>query len=141
MIILDTNVLLAAHRNDHPHFEIAQPWLESALASPESIGVPDVVWASFFRIATSRRIFKIPTPLEAAFDFADAVVGAERYAAVNPGPRHLAIFRQICVESDVVGDLIADAFLAAIAVENGCGVASFDRDFARFENVGWIRPG
>lgn len=33
------------------------------------------------------------------------------------------------------------AMFAAIAVENGCEVATLDRDFARFESVGRRRPG
>jgi len=33
-----------------------------------------------------------------------------------------------------------DAHLAALAIENGGDIISFDRDFARFRTVRWIVP-
>jgi predicted nucleic acid-binding protein len=33
-----------------------------------------------------------------------------------------------------------DAQLAAIAIEHGAEVVSYDRDFARFEEVRWSMP-
>jgi len=33
-----------------------------------------------------------------------------------------------------------DAQLAAVAVEHACEIVSFDRDFARFEEVRWSLP-
>jgi len=53
----------------------------------------------------------------------------------SPGPRHLALLSRLCAEADATGDLIPDAVLGAIALENGCEVATLDRDFARFGSV------
>jgi predicted nucleic acid-binding protein len=39
-----------------------------------------------------------------------------------------------------LGNLVGDAHLAALALEHGATVASFDRDFARFEGVKLRRP-
>lgn len=36
--------------------------------------------------------------------------------------------------------LHADAHLAALAIEHGTGICSFDSDFARFTDVHWINP-
>ncbi len=41
----------------------------------------------------------------------------------------------------MVGDLVPDAYLAALALEHGCTLASLDRDFARFTELDWMRPG
>jgi predicted nucleic acid-binding protein len=41
---------------------------------------------------------------------------------------------------DVRGNLIPDAFLAALAVEHGLTVYSTDTDFARFDEVRWENP-
>jgi predicted nucleic acid-binding protein len=60
--------------------------------------------------------------------------------AVSPGPRHLELFESLCRSADAAGDLAPDAQIAAIAVEHGCEVVSFDRDFARFADVRWSRP-
>jgi uncharacterized protein len=59
---------------------------------------------------------------------------------VSPGHRHLGPLEELCRSADATGDLAPDARLAAIAVEHGGEVISFDRDFARFADVGWSRP-
>ncbi|MEZ5137155.1 MAG: DUF5615 family PIN-like protein [Acidimicrobiales bacterium] len=38
------------------------------------------------------------------------------------------------------GNLTSDAHLAALAVEHGATVVTFDADFARFAGVPWRRP-
>jgi uncharacterized protein len=43
--------------------------------------------------------------------------------------------RELCDEADVLGDLVPDAALAAIATEYACEVATMDRDFARFRSI------
>jgi len=35
---------------------------------------------------------------------------------------------------------VSDAHLAALALEHGAEVVSFDADFGRFEGVSWHRP-
>jgi hypothetical protein len=35
---------------------------------------------------------------------------------------------------------VADAYLAALAIEHGCQWISFDRDFARFPGLNWSKP-
>ena len=141
MILLDVNVLLAAHRSDHPHYGAVQGWFEGLLAGDVPFTVPDSVWASFIRIATNRRIFTVPTPLDEAFEFLKATRSQPHHVAVVPGERHLELFQELCTRDDAVGDLAADAYLAAIAIEHGCELVSLDRDFARFTGLRWRRPG
>lgn len=140
-MLLDVNVLLAAHRADHPHHSIVRPWFDEMLKSGEPFTVADTTWASFVRIATNRRIFGVPTPLDDAFGFLRSVRGRPQHVAVTPGERHLEIFERLCGETDAVGDLAADAYIAAIATEHDLEVISLDRDFARFPDLRWRRPG
>ena len=140
MRLLDVNVVLAAHRDDHPNFEIARGWLDGLLAERAPYAVIDLVAGSFLRIATNRRIFSIPTPVEAAFAYLAALRGQPGHTLLGPGPRHLTLLRGLCEELDVSGDLIPDAQLAAIAIEHACELISFDRDFARFPDLRWTRP-
>ncbi len=60
---------------------------------------------------------------------------------MSPGQRHLALFEELWRDADAAGDLAPDAYLAAIAVEHGCELASLDRHFARFAKRRWRRPG
>lgn len=141
MLLLDVNVVLAAHRGDHPQHEVVRSWFDDVLAGDESFGVPTMVWASFLRLATNRRIFEVPTPLADAFDFIEATDAQPRHLSIAPGPRHLSLLRRMCEEADAAGDLVPDAVLAAAAVENGAAVATLDRGFARFPSVRHVRPG
>lgn len=141
MILLDVNVVLAAHRADHPHHELVRPWFDVLMRGDEPFTVPDTVWASVVRLATSRRIFPMPSGVAAVFGFLRAVRAQPNHVALTPGERHMAIFEELCVQYDAFGDLVPDAYLAALALEHGCELASLDRDFARFSTVRWRRPG
>ena len=140
MIVVDANVVLAAHRSDHPQHQTVRPWFEGIVISDEDFGVPSSVWASFLRLATNRRIFPVPTPLADAFAFVEATVAQPRHLRAEPGSRHMELLRDLCERAEAAGDLVPDAVLGAIALEHGATVATLDRDFARFP-VRHIRPG
>lgn len=133
--LLDVNVVVAAHRDDHPHHEVVRQWFDDVVADDEPFTVPVVVWASFLRLVTNRRVFKLPTPLAEAFAFIDRTCAQPTYVSSGPGPRHMSLLRRQCEDADAQGDLVPDAVLAAIAVEHACTVATLDRDFARFTSV------
>lgn len=140
VLLLDVNVVLAAHRGDHPHHSSVRGWFDAMLSGDERFAVPALVWGSFLRLATNRRIFEIPTPRPEAFAFMNATCDQPLHLTVGPGPRHLTLLRSLCDEADASGDLIADAVVAAVAVEHGCQVVTLDRDFARFSSVDHRRP-
>lgn len=77
MILLDVNVVVAPHRGDHPQRRTVRPWFDERLAGEKPFAVPTVVWASFLRLVTNRRIFEVPTPLTDAFAFVDATCAHE----------------------------------------------------------------
>lgn len=137
MKLLDVNVLLAAHREDHADFPIARPWLDEIVAARVQFCVADAVVASFLRIATNRRVFPRPTTLADAFAFIKALRAQPAHIQVTPGPRHLEILEDTCTNAEAIGDFVPDAQLAAIARENACEIVSFDRDFARFPDIAW----
>lgn len=140
MFLLDVNVVLAAHRDDHPHHRPVRSWFDETLAGVEPFAVPVMVWASFLRLATNRRIFEVPTPRPDAFAFIEATSAQPLHVSVAPGPRHIALVRRLCDEADAVGDLVPDAVLGAVAVEYGCDLVTLDRDFARFGSIRHLRP-
>lgn len=139
-VLLDVNVLLAAHRADHDHHALVRPWFDRTVADVTGFGVPSTVWASFLRLSTHRRIFPVPTPRAEAFGFLEATRAQPRHQRLEPGPRHVDLLCQLCEDADATGDLLPDAVLGALAVEHGCVVATLDRDFARFTSVRHVRP-
>ena len=51
---------------------------------------------------------------------------------VAPTARHTAILRGLLEQAGAAGNLTTDAHLAALAIEHGDSIVSFDRDFERF---------
>jgi toxin-antitoxin system PIN domain toxin len=139
-VILDVDVVVAASRSDHPRHGRVRPWLQEVWDGERQFSVPDIVWAGFVRIVTNRRIFAVPTPVEEAFDFLRAVRAQPGHVAVSPGERHLRLFEDLCRGAEAAGDLAADAYIAAIALEAGDELVSLDRDFARFPGLRWRMP-
>jgi toxin-antitoxin system PIN domain toxin len=115
-------------------------WLMDAVTGDEPVGLVDVVLAGFVRVATHPRVFTTPAPAEAAFRFVDVLRAQPAAVPVLPGGRHWEIFRRLCDAAAARGNLAADAYLAAIAIEAGGEWITTDRDFSRFPGLRWRHP-
>lgn len=140
MRCVDVNVLVYAHRVDLPEQLEYQRLLENLANSDELLGVPDQVASGFVRVVTNRRVFNEPSsPLE-AWAAVDSLLNAPATMQLLPGQRHWDIFRRLADDIDARGNDIADAYLAAYAVEANATWLSADRGFARFERLRWRHP-
>jgi toxin-antitoxin system PIN domain toxin len=140
MQLPDVNVLLYAARVDAPDHENYAMWLEDLLNGSEPYGISELVLSSFVRIATNQKAFQQPSTLDEALDFADQVREQPHCVLVQPGPRHWEIFRDLCQQVQAKGNLVPDAYLAALAIESGCEWISTDKDYARFPGLNWHHP-
>lgn len=140
MIVLDVNVLVAAFREDHQHHLQTRPWLERLLSEGEEIVIPDAVWVGFVRITTSRSVFEIPATAAEAFEFVAGVTGVPGYRVMPGLTEGIALFARVCLEASASGNLVPDAYIASVARAYACPVASFDRDFRRFDDLEIIVP-
>jgi toxin-antitoxin system PIN domain toxin len=138
--LADANVLVYAFREDAPGHAAHRGWLERVVASDEAFAVSDLVLSGFVRVVTHPRVFHPPTPLEDSLAFTAALRERANAVPVAPGPRHWAIFTRLCRAADTRGNLVPDAFLAALAIESGCELITTDRDFARFPGLRWRHP-
>ena len=140
MILLDVNVLVYAHRVDMAeHLEYRQ-WLEDAINSEAAYGMSDLVLSGFMRVVTHPRVFEVPSSLMDASKFATQLRDLPNRVSIAPGPHHWEIFLRLCESAGAKGNLVADAYLAAIAIENGCEWITTDRDFSRFPGLKWRHP-
>lgn len=133
-------MLVYAHRPDAREHGEYRRWLMSALAADEPVGVSDLVLSGFVRVVTHPRVFADPTPARLALEFADALRRHPNAVGVAPGRRHWSIFERLCRECAAVGNLVPDAFLAALAIESGAEWVTTDRDFSRFPGLRWRHP-
>jgi toxin-antitoxin system PIN domain toxin len=136
----DVNILVYAHREDSPHHAECHAWLLQTLKSDQAFGLSQAVLASVIRIATHPRIFKQPSRLEVALAFVRGLLAQPHAVVIGPGPRHWEIFERLCREADARGNLVADAYLAALAIESGCEWITLDGGFGRFPGLKWRRP-
>ena len=140
MILPDVNVLVYAHRQDTPNHDRYRDWLEGVLNSDQTFGVAELVLSGFLRIVTHPKIFRVPTPLDMALAFVEQIRTHPRCVLVQPGPRHWDMFSQLCRTVAATGNLIPDAYLAALAIESGNEWITTDRGFARFPGLRWRHP-
>ena len=140
MTLPDVNVLVYAHREDSPHHSVCHAWLLRTLKSEEAFGLSEAVLASVIRIVTHPRIFRQPTRLDVALAFVAGLLAQPHAIRVTPGPRHWDIFTKLCRDADARGNIVADAYLAALAIESGCEWITTDGDFARFRGLKSRRP-
>ena len=139
-MIVDANVLLYAVDRSSASHGAAREWLEDALSGPARVGVPWASLLAFQRIATHPRASAAPLTAEEAWTFVTEWLAADQTWVPVPGPRHREILGRLLVDGDLRGNLVTDAHLAALALEYGVGVCSFDSDFARFDGLRWTNP-
>ena len=129
----DVNVLVAASRSDHPHHAVARAWLEEAVSGAgdgASFTLMPMVLASFLRLVTSPKIFRLPTPIEDAVAFVDALLASPGVQLAPLGPEWPKL-RQLCLDKQLGGNDVPDAWLSAAVAHLGEHLVSFDRDFRK----------
>jgi toxin-antitoxin system PIN domain toxin len=137
VILPDVNVLLYAFRSDVEEHDAHRIWLEEVINGEAAYGMSPQVIASVIRIASHPRIFAHPSRLADALAFASVVLEQPHCQIIQPGPRHWGIFTRLCQSANAYGNLVPDAWLAALAIESGCEWITNDRDYARFKGLQW----
>ena len=132
MILPDVNVLIEAIRPDALNYLACRHWLESVVNGDEIYGMSPQVLSSVARIMTNPRMVPRPYTLERLLEFSGLLLDQPHCQIIQPGPRHWRIFCDLCRRANATGGLVADAWLAALAIESGCEWITLDRDFRRF---------
>jgi len=102
-------------------------------ADPRGVAFAWMVLLTFLRPSTRRGTFPRPLSVDDALRVIENRLGHPRARVFHPGERHARLLGQL-------RNLTTDAHIAALAIEHGATVLSFDRDFARFDGVQWTLP-
>ena len=140
MILPDVNILVYAHREDAPNHSKFREWLEALINGDQAYAMSDIVLSGFLRVVTHPRVFSPPSSIEQALAFVSDVRDQPTCVLVQPGSRHWSIFERLCRTASVKGNLVPDAYLAALAIESGSEWITTDRDFSRFPELSWRHP-
>ncbi|MEE9394411.1 MAG: type II toxin-antitoxin system VapC family toxin [Planctomycetota bacterium] len=140
MQLFDVNILVYAYRADSSHHERVRPWFEALVDDPAPFGMAELALSGFLRIVSNRKIFVEPDPIQDALSFAEALVARPNCVLLSPGAKHWEIFTGLCRGANVKGNLVPDAWFAALAIESGCQWVTCDRGFGRYPNLNWCEP-
>ncbi len=133
MRLPDTNVLLFAANRHSPQHAVARDCLEQSV--PQGMAVAWVTLVGFVRLVTRAAIVPEPLTVDQALGQVQAWLDHPAVQLVQPGVRHMDILSRLLLAAGTAGNLTADAHVAAIAIEHGAEVITFDRDFAKFTGL------
>ncbi len=141
MILPDVNVVVYAYKREEQFHARYADWLNEAAAGAEAIALVDVVLTGFLRIVTNPRIYADPAPLSDALSFVTALRAASPTQVVHGTTATWEQFAAFAEADRLLrGNLVPDAWLAAIAVTAGARIATADAGFSRFEGLEWFDP-
>jgi uncharacterized protein len=140
VILPDVNILVHAFRSDTSYHVLCRKWLDSVVNGDARFGLSPQVLSGLLRITTHPKVFTEPSDLEEVVGFCDLLLAQPHCLIIQPGDRHWEIFTRLCLEANARGNLVPDAWFAALAIESGCEWITLDRDYARFQGLRWQLP-
>ena len=140
MILPDVNILVHAFRSDSSDHALCYNWLNDVVNGDSRYGMSQQVLSGVMRVTTHPRIFSQPSRLAEVIGFCETLMSPPHCVLIQPGAQHWFIFSRLCKQADARGNLVPDAWYAALAVESGCEWITLDRDYARFPGLKWRVP-
>jgi hypothetical protein len=140
MILVDVNLLLYARMSLFAEHRRASKWLDEQLNGSTPVGIPWQSLTAFIRLIINPRVFTKPLPLAEAWKQVEEWLACSPVWIPVPTENHAYILGQLICGNALTPNLIADAHLAALAIEHGLTLCSADGDFARFRDVRWVNP-
>jgi hypothetical protein len=140
VILPDVNILVHAFRSDSSDHELCRTWLDSVVNGDGRYGMVTQVLSGVIRITTHPKVFAMPSSLDEVLRFCDILLAQPHCVIIQPGERHWEIFKRLCTEADARGNLVPDAWFAALTIEAGCEWITLDHDYARFPGLQWRVP-
>ncbi len=140
MILPDVNVLVHAFRSDASDHTACRAWLEGVVNGDSRFAMSPQVLSGVIRITIHPKVFRRPSSLDEALRFCDVLLSQAHCVEIQPGQGHWDLFARLCREADARGNLVPDAWFAALAIEAGCEWITMDQDYARFPGLRWRIP-
>ena len=135
MVSPDVNILIQAFRPEMPEHRRCRGWILDVARRGETLAVSSVALSGFVRIVTHPRVMTVPDDTSAALEFCKHLLAAPAASVLHPGQRHWSIFERLCRETGATGNLVPNAWFAALAIEHGCTWVTLDRDYGRFSGL------
>jgi toxin-antitoxin system PIN domain toxin len=134
----DANILLHALHAGSAMHQACRGWLDETTARRNALLLTDLTEVALLRIATLPRLKLVPRKV--VMEFWQALLRYPCVERAHPGPRHAALFVECVEQSDLVGNDLNDAWLAALAEEHRATLVSTDGGFSRFPKLQLLDP-
>ena len=136
MIAIDTNILVYAHREELPQHAKAKRYLTELAEGSARWGIPVFCIGEFLRVITHVKLWNPPFSASEACSSLQNLLAAPSVSVLMPGPLYTNLLIETIQKSQVTGNLLFDAQIAALCLEHGVSyLITEDRDFARFKAV------
>ena len=133
MLLVDTNVLVYAHREDSPWHAVAARALSGLAQGGAPWSIPWPCVHEFFSIVTHPKVFSPPTPPKAAMAQIDAWLESPTVVLLAESGAHWATLRALLNTAKTAGPQVHDARIAALCLQHSVReLWSADRDFQKF---------
>jgi toxin-antitoxin system PIN domain toxin len=141
VIAVDTNLLVCAHREDHPSFGPASACIRELAEGTAPWAIPWPCLHEFLAIVTHPRIFAPPTPVDRALDQVAAWLESPSLVLLGETRGYFSVLADVVVRGRVSGPLVHDARVAALCALHSVDVLwTADRDFGRFPTLKTRNP-
>lgn len=132
----DANVLLYASDETSEYHPRARAFLDQVASSDDLIYLFWPTVMAYLRIATHPAIFEKPLRPADAVANIEQLLALTHVQTVGEHERFWASYRRVAEEADARGNLVPDAHLVALMVENGVRtIWTHDRDYRRFHGI------
>jgi uncharacterized protein len=135
MILADTNVLLHATNSGATQHAVAKRFLKGSFDNAEGVAFAWLALVGFLRLSTRAGILAQPLPAQSALAVMQDWLQHPSAQILHPTTTHASVLSRLLMGAGTAGNLTNDAHLAAIAIEHGATLVSFDRDFERFAGL------
>jgi len=105
----------------------AHRWLAGRLSGSARVGLPWQALTGFIRIAAQPRAWERPVPIDTSVGIVRSWLSRPPAWTPEPGPSHIDILATLLGGRGSPRQ-VADAHLAAIAIEHGLTICSLDHD-------------
>jgi toxin-antitoxin system PIN domain toxin len=140
VILPDANVLLYAVNTASDQHRTASRALAQGLADPRGVAFAWISLLAFLRLSTRPGIFERALSMEQALQVVAHWLDQPRAQVIHPTTRHRDVLGRLLLTAGAGSSLTSDAHLAALALEHGATLLTFDRDFERFAGLEWRIP-
>lgn len=133
---LDANVLLYASDEASGYHTRARAFLEEAALGDELIYLFWPTLMAYLRIATHPAVFERPLSPADAVANVEGLLDLPNVQTVGERDRFWHSYRRVAAEADARGNVVPDAHVVALMIENGVrAIWTHDRDYRRFSGI------